>query len=198
MNSIILPAVRAAAVLLLAASAASAADNTIITKFEKAVVAKALEKAGATQIEHKTTERGDHTEFVVGGLNYGVGYRVCSEAAGCKGLPLSINFKADTPFSIASANSFSRARIFTSAFVLPDGRLVLSRYLIADGGVTSEHLVENFKVFFQMPDELKNHLLKEAPVASLPGAVVPLAGNADRHVDEDLAALAPANRLTSK
>jgi hypothetical protein len=140
-----------------AASAASSGGQRGVAQqtFTSDSVMSILGEAGATNLQKGVAEgipyvKGtDHN-----GFNFVALMRACEQTA-CRGIELAYSWRMDgKTVSLPSVNAFNEQYTFAKAFLTEGGNLVLSRLIIADGGITRDNVLANVIVFLQLPPYL--------------------------------------------
>lgn len=139
-----------------------------LSGFDGDTVAQAFRDAGASEVQlqsadGKTYVRAkDDKKLTVSAV-----LKLCS-AGPCSGLELQYSWTLppNKVATLASVNKFNREHIFATAVSVRQDRLVMLRYIIADGGIEYQNLVENLKIFMQMTQSLlQTIVLVDAPAA---------------------------------
>jgi hypothetical protein len=155
--------------LTIALGAQAYAASPVIDEFKVDRVKQAFKDAGVKGITH---EKRDDSITVIGKDDTGltiVGVIVaCESKPGCLGLELEYIFSMPTGKSanMLSVNAFNRRYQFAKAHISENGMVRLTRYLIADEGITYANLRRNVQVFMAMPARFMNELkLVDAPTS---------------------------------
>ncbi len=163
----------AAAALSLVLSPAAMAANTLggavsqagaagaggdYTYFTIDILKQAMTELGMTDFKEGTSTAGNP---YITAKDPATGYEFDSFLAACNsgqclGLELSITWAgSDLSVTHAQMNEFNVRYVFAKGFIRDDSKeIVLSRYVIADGGVSHANLVENYRNFIGMPQRL--------------------------------------------
>lgn len=153
------------------ANAAEALTKTAIEGFSEANVSSVLTRLGAADV--KRVKVDDDTivlEYVANGLPFRAVLLHCDQAPGCLGLLLGIPLKLEgTTVANETVNGFNENYPFGKAYRVDNGAaIVLTRYVIADGGISEINLGINIAVLAAMPSIFVKHMQSQI-VASVGG-----------------------------
>jgi hypothetical protein len=140
-------------------------NRRLLPTFSIATVAPVLRAIGA-KAQHTQVAPGDSallTTFA-NGRTAVLSLKLCEQSGGCKALSIQSFWKADPaipPERTAQAlEKFNQRYAFAKAFVTPDGRPSLQRYLTADFGVIRGDLAINLLVFSDQAEKLAVEFLE--------------------------------------
>jgi hypothetical protein len=165
--------------LLSPALAAPELSKATIDYFTEANVSSILNKIGAKNVKRAKAEVDSIVlEFEGNGLPFRAVLTVCKDRPGCLGLLLGIPLAQDgVTFSHDVINGFNESYLFGKAYRAENGAaVVLSRYIIADGGITEANVGHNIAVFAAMPETFIKHMNSQivASVGSRPSQLTPV------------------------
>lgn len=168
----------ALAALTLAAPGPALAADAIINEFTAQNVTEILGEMGGTDIAAKPDAEGITTvtaKFAGEPTNFTmIG---CQAGQTCRDLQMWILFAADGDrFNATFANGFNGAWLDATAYAAKDGSLMLRSLLIANGGLTREHIKESVKVLLNAPNLLADYSRSQGQIALRPDGLKVLSG----------------------
>ena len=147
----------------------AAEDSRLVTSFTVDEVVAIAKELGATEIQTGTDDDSPVITLKKDDLYFALVLRSCKDAPGCHGLLLSLFFEPDktTPFALDAVNAMNNKYAFVKFFVAKDASLGISRFLLADGGISRENVMVNMADFFAMPGIIAEDNNSSAPVSWL-------------------------------
>ena len=169
----VLTVAAALAALALAASAQALAADTLINEFTTQNLTEILGEMGGSEVTAKPDEEGITTvtaKFAGEPTNFTmIG---CKSGQTCRDLQIWILYDADGDrFNAAYANGFNGEWLDATAYAAKDGSLMLRSLLIANGGVTREHVKESVKLLLNAQNLLVDYNSKQGQIAARPDAM---------------------------
>lgn len=162
------------AAFALAPLQASAAD-AVITEFTVKNLSEILTEMGGAEVTPRTDDdgivtveakfSGEPTEFTM---------IACAQGQVCRDLQMWIIFDRDDRFTPAFANGFNGDWLDATAYAREDKTLMLRNLIIANGGLTREHLKEVFKMFLNAPGLLGDYMKKQGNIVMKPTDTKPV------------------------
>lgn len=153
----ILLAMLAALSLAVFSTTQASADSPVVTSFTPEQLTEIVTALSGSEFENKTLESGTKIlRFKAYDLHYTLVFRVCKPD--CRGLLMLINFNTDgVNVTTDMLNEFNSKFDYATAS-LEKGQVIVARYVIADGGVTTENIGANILNFFYVPKVLIDHI----------------------------------------
>jgi hypothetical protein len=166
MRKLLITAATAASIAVTSASAGIEGEQrkaTYLDHFSIENVTEVLQKVGATGISSGVTEdkKFSFVRFEFGGIGYIAILTACKETPRCAGLLLGTALGASPTETVSfeAVNNFNDTLAFAKVTRTDDGKaVVLSRYVIADGGIADENLATNIAVFTALPQVFAKYL----------------------------------------
>ena len=172
----------ALAALTLAASGQALAADALINEFTTQNLTEILGEMGGTDITANSDQNGIATvtsKFAGEPTNFTmIG---CKSGQTCRDLQMWILYGADgNRFNATFANGFNGEWLDATAYAAQDGSLMLRSLLIANGGVTREHIKESIKLLLNAPNLLVDYNSKQGQIAARPDAMKVLSSPSTR------------------
>lgn len=173
----------AVAALTLATSGQALAADALINEFTAQNVTEILGEMGGTDIAANPDQNGITTvtaKFAGEPTNFTmIG---CKSGQTCRDLQMWILYGADgSRFNATFANGFNGEWLDATAYAVQDGSLMLRSLLIANGGVTREHIKESIKLLLNAPNLLVDYSSKQGQIAARPDGMKVLSGPNAQH-----------------
>jgi hypothetical protein len=149
--------------------ATAAGTSSLVTSFTPDQVTQVVTALGGSDFETKTTDSGlKILHFKAYDLHYTLVFKVCKPD--CLGLLMLINFSTEgVKVTTDMLNEFN-TRFDYAAASLEKDQAILTRYVIADGGITTDNISANISNFFYAPKVLIDFIKSKQTVAYMPPA----------------------------
>jgi hypothetical protein len=150
----------------------AAQAQQLVTAFTPQNVITALEAVGVQGAQAGTLNNPDGTatavvRFNANGLKHNAGLEVCNTGApGCLGLHLMTVWNMPSTVDVNVVNAFNGNFAFSKA-VAVDSNVVIARYVISDGGISSKNIQENIKNHVALATEFANFYASNASAATI-------------------------------
>ncbi len=146
----------------------AAEGSQLVTLFTVDDLTEIAKQQGATEIQSSVEDGEPVISLKKDDLYFGFVLRGCQIALGCKALQLALYFEpGKTPFALADVNAMNIKYALVKFFVAKDGALAMSRFIIADGGISKDNIVANIAHFFAMPGTISADSNASGPVSWL-------------------------------
>ena len=146
----------------------AAEGSQLITLFTVDDLTEIAKQQGATEIQSSVEDGEPVIALKKDDLYFGFVLRGCQPALGCKALQLALYFEpGKTPFALDDVNALNVKYALVKFFVAKDGALAMSRFIIADGGISKDNVAANIAHFFAMPGTISADSNASGPVSWL-------------------------------